>query len=158
MNLTEFVQKHGDPSRPNYASQHPDSLTATGNRAYVPGGERILGLVEGEGAPPADVARTVYEDKKTNKYAHQAKEAVARLTVPSTTPVERSEQNRRLRVAAGSHEMVADQFDAIIGFDTATPDQMKAKKWYEQKAEEYLSQANAGSIAEANRLAKESFK
>lgn len=157
MNFTEFVQKHGDPSRPGYAAQHPDSPVATGR---TPSGAKMqptrekkllgtAGQVKGKNAPDKAIARAVYQDDKANGLAEDAKLQATGIDMKQPA----SQLNAKLTRVANTHQAVANRMGELIDAsikrgndpkrDPFIPDQMKAKKWYEAKAKQYQALANA---------------
>lgn len=151
MDMTEFVAKHGDPSRPGYAAQHPN---AGANRMA-----RTGFLAPSENTPPDVVGITVAEDKQVFPRAEYAKSQgnLARQTNPGIIMGKgdtSADYKQAQRDAARAHQNVADLLEPKLyeivagekvvrtGLDATYKKNLVASiDWYSKKAMDFIGES-----------------
>ena len=146
--MTEFVAKHGDPSRPGYAAQHPNAGSKRTARAGF--------LAPSESTPPDVVGMTVAEDKKVFSLAQHAKSQgnlarSAQIDELALAP----EKYKALNLdAARAHQNVADLLEPKLyemvdgekavrtGLDATYKKNLVASiDWYSKKATDFFGES-----------------
>lgn len=166
MDMTEFVAKHGDPSRPNYAAQHPNGGHSAGTKRMASAGF----LAPSPNTPPSDVGITVAEDKKVFSLAENAKRTgnLASESSPAVSGDGRENYKKINRMAAQAHQNVADALEPKLyemvdgekvvrtGLASDTKKNLvTAIDWYNNKAMSFMDasrtlSATSGSVPEGS--------
>jgi len=152
MDMTEFVAKHGDPSRPNYAAQHPNGGHSAGTKRMASAGF----LAPSESTPPDVVGMTVAEDKQVFPRAEYAKSQgnLARRAQIDELALAPEEYKKLNLDAARAHQNVADLLEPKLyeivygekvvrtGLDATYKKNLVASiDWYSKKAMDFIGES-----------------
>ena len=152
MDMTEFVAKHGDPSRPGYSAQHPNGGHSAGTKRMARAGF----LVPSESTPPDVVGMTVAEDKKVFSLAENAKSQgnLARSAQIDELALGDEEYKALNLDAARAHQNVADLLEPKLyemvdgekvvrtGLDATYKKNLNTSiDWYSKKAMDFIGES-----------------
>ena len=152
MDMTEFVAKHGDPSRPGYAALHPNGGHSAGTKRMASAGF----LAPSESTPPDGVGATVAEDKKVFALAQHAKSQgnLARRAQTDELALAPEKYKELNLDAARAHQNVADLLEPKLyemvdgekavrtGLDATTKKDLNtAIDWYSKKAADFIGES-----------------